>query len=329
MIVTYFQRRPQGGQFSIERVFDAVRKKLPSDVNCRVATSTFSSRGLFRRIYNMIEALFRQGDVNHVTGDIHFLAIVLSPRKTLLTIHDCVSLHRLKGLRRNLFRLLWYTLPIRRARLVTVISESTKAEVIKLIGCNPSKLRVVPDCISELLQKSPAEFNERRPLLLQVGTTPNKNVSRLIQAIRGLPCRLHIVGSLHETLEKELAKSLVDYRVSKNLSDVEILSAYQECDMLVFASTYEGFGLPVIEANAVGRPVITSNLAPMTEVADGAACLVDPFSVLSIREGVVRVIGDKAYRNSLIELGYNNAERFRAEKIAHQYAQLYREIAAT
>jgi glycosyltransferase involved in cell wall biosynthesis len=97
--------------------------------------------------------------------------------------------------------------------------------------------------------------------------------------------------------------------------------------MLLFASTYEGFGLPIIEAQAVGRPVITSDLCSMPEAAGGAACLVDPYDVAAIRQAVLRVMEDHEYRDDLIARGLVNVERFRASKVAAQYAQLYRTVA--
>src|SRR5207245_9084145 len=108
MTVTHFQRRPHPGQHSIERVFANVREELPADITCRVYVSRFKSRGVLRRFYNILEASLRQSDVNHVTGDVHFLALFLQRSMTLLTIHDCVSLERLSGVERQLLWFFWY-----------------------------------------------------------------------------------------------------------------------------------------------------------------------------------------------------------------------------
>jgi len=96
--------------------------------------------------------------------------------------------------------------------------------------------------------------------------------------------------------------------------------------MLVFASTYEGFGLPIVEAQATGRPVVTSNILSMPEVAGGAACLVDPFNVASIREGIAKVIQDSSYREYLVRLGFENVKRFQPENIAKNYLDIYTNI---
>ena len=78
----------------------------------------------------------------------------------------------------------------------------------------------------------------------------------------------------------------------------------------------------------VGRPVVTSNLWSMPEVAGNAACLVDPLDVASIRAGICRVIQDSAYRERLVEAGFENVKRFQVETIAAQYANLYRSVYA-
>jgi glycosyltransferase involved in cell wall biosynthesis len=97
--------------------------------------------------------------------------------------------------------------------------------------------------------------------------------------------------------------------------------------MVLFASTYEGFGLPIIEAQATGRPVVTSRVTAMPEVAGDGACLVDPYDVASIRSGVLRVLGDRGYRDSLVHRGFENVRRFEPGRIAAQYARLYEEVA--
>ena len=81
-------------------------------------------------------------------------------------------------------------------------------------------------------------------------------------------------------------------KVLGRLTDGELVEAYRRCDMVVFASLYEGFGLPILEAQAMGRPVITSNFRAMREAAGDGALLVDPYSVEAIRDAVLRIKRD-------------------------------------
>lgn len=325
MTITYFQRHPAVCQFSIERVFDAVRAALPQEFEPSVAVCRYNT-GAWRRAYNAIEAVRRQGDINHITGDIHYLAYFLKKGRTVLTVHDCGTLQRLRGWRRVLFRWLWLSLPVRRSTVVTAISEQTRKELIRYTGCAEDKIQVIPDPVGEGFQRSVKAFDAASPVILQVGAGANKNVAGVAAALKGIRCRLHIIGSLrHEDL-RCLQEAAVEYWSSENLTDAAVLEAYREADVVVFASTYEGFGLPIIEANAIGRAVVTSALAPMSEVAADAACLVNPHDPLSIRAGILRVIQDATYRDSLIERGFRNVERFRPYRIAEQYAEIYRTL---
>lgn len=85
--------------------------------------------------------------------------------------------------------------------------------------------------------------------------------------------------------------------------------------------------MPIAEANAVGRPVVTSNFAPMTEVVADAAFLVGPCSPASIRAGVERIMQKPDYREALVTNGFRNTQQFKLEMVAHQYAELYPQIA--
>lgn len=326
MLVTFYQRRPQGANFSLERVFADVCGALPPGINARMAVSRFASRGVSRRIFSIIEAAFRQGDVNHITGDVHFLAFLLRKKRTLLTIADLVSVHRLTGWRRALFVFFWYWLPIKRVAAVSVISEATKQDLLQQIKVDPRKVRVVHCPVSDTLQPVVKEFNTVRPVILQVGTRSNKNVARVAQALHGVPCHLRVVGPLDEAQLAVLQQCGTGYSSVTNISDSQVTEEYRRCDLLVFASTFEGFGLPIVEAQATGRPVVTSNILSMPEVAGGAACLVDPFVVASIRAGLLKVINDAAYRDGLVKAGFENVKRFRPEQIARQYAAIYHEL---
>ena len=84
--------------------------------------------------------------------------------------------------------------------------------------------------------------------------------------------------------------------------------------------------MPIVESQTVGRAVVTSNCTSMPEVAGDGAALVDPFSVASIRKGVLQVIEDHDYRNRLIELGKLNCRRFTPDAIACQYLKIYQSI---
>lgn len=326
MRITYFHRYPIDGAYSIERHFEDVRKALPPHIKYYKVMMKYPSKGIFPRLYNALTVIRNQNDVNHITGDVHYLAIFLKKRKTLLTICDCYLLERLHGIRKAIAFFFWYWLPEKRSVLISVISESAKIEILKYLKCSPDKIRVVHCSVSLIFKYVPRVFNSQKPIILQVGTTENKNLIRVSRALKGISCILHVVGSLSKEHIRSFEEDHIDYSNVWKLSNEEMVRQYQNCDLMIFASTYEGFGVPILEAQATGRPVVTSNLLSMPEVAGDAACLVDPFDVDDVRNGINRVIQDRDYREDLVRKGLKNVERFRPAKVAEQYVRLYEEL---
>jgi glycosyltransferase involved in cell wall biosynthesis len=324
--VVHFQRKPMPRNLSIERLFADIRNAMPGHVECFPHVCPCFSKGILPRIRNMVDAAKHQSQINHITGDVHYLALTLDKRRTLLTIHDCASLERLRGLSRAVFKFFWFTLPMRRAGLVTVISESTRRELLRHVHCDPAKIRVVYDCVGKDFVPSPKPFNTAEPVILHLGTAANKNLERLAQALAELPCKLNIIGTLTAGQMKVLEQCKIRYSNTSRATDTELLKAFQGCDLVAFVSTYEGFGLPIIEANAIGRPVVTSNILSMPEVAGNAACFVDPFDIASIRQGIVRVWHDATYRQDMVHEGFENAKRFNSAAIAAKYAAIYEQL---
>jgi len=322
--VTHYMRRSEA--YGVEGIYRGVRARMPADIAVSICESRYSSRGFFRRLYDVVRACRYQGDVNHVTGDVHFLTYLLAKRRTVLTVHDCVALARSRGIRRWLLWLLWYWLPEKRCTTIVVISEATKNELLSQLRCDESKLKVIHNYVSDEFRPAPKTFNDKAPRLLFVGTSANKNLGRTARALIGITCQLVIIGQLSKSQVAALRATGIDYEKHVDLSRAALVEQYCLCDIVVFASIYEGFGLPIVEANAVGRPVVTSNTTSMPEVAGDAACLVDPYDIGSIRAGIVRVIGDAAYRELLVQRGFENVKRFRIEAVAAQYVDLYRNV---
>jgi glycosyltransferase involved in cell wall biosynthesis len=329
MRLVFFMRRPRhGANFSVENIVSSTIACLSPDIEAVRAVSRFESNGVFRRLYNVIEAASRQGDVNHVTGDVHFLTYLLRKKTTLLTVLDCSTIVGTPSWRKRIIKLLWFTIPTRQCAMITVISQTVKEDLLKHVRVSPEKIHVVPVAVPSTYVHVPRVFNAERPVVLQVGTAINKNLPRLFEALAGIPCRLRIVGNLSDEQRGLLERFQLDYENYVGLSNERMFALYCEADIVAFASTFEGFGMPIIEANLVGRPVVAGNVASMPEVAGEAACLVDPFDVSSIRQGLLRVIEDATYRDGLVRKGFENARRFDRKTIARQFEDLYRQLDA-
>lgn len=327
MKVVFFQRKPRPNKnFSIEILFDQIRSNLPKEIECIVEISNYYSKGLFKRLYISFDAMFKQGDVNHVTGDINFVAIFLKKNKTILTVLDLGLMNHPNPIARKILQLFWVQLPVKRAGYITTISAATKQELLKFVNVNEKKIRVMYIPVAKLMEYKPKEFNEGCPEILQIGTKDNKNILRLAEALNGISCKLQIVGELTGKQIQTLELNQINYSNSVNISNEELKNSYESADMLAFVSTYEGFGMPIVEAQIVGRVVITSNLLSMPEVAGEAAHLVDPYDINDIRTGILKIIEDSTYRKELIEKGRVNANRFSVDTITKQYEDLYKSI---
>jgi glycosyltransferase involved in cell wall biosynthesis len=326
--VVHFSRKPRAlGNFSVESYFKQVRENLPEEFEAINIEMPYESSGFFKRLANAFYCIFKQGDINHITGDIHYVAAYLKKSKTILTILDCGMLHQTSGLKHKIFKWFWFTMPISRVKLITAISTATKEDIIHFTGCPEDKIKVVYVCINPAFKAYPKEFNTKEPRILQIGTAANKNLARLIPALEGISCKLVIVGKIGEDIRELISKhkinlELIDWR----LSDEEILEEYKKCDILSLVSTLEGFGMPIVEANAIGRVVITGNTTSMPEIAGDAAVMVDPFDIEAIKNGFLVIIGNAMNSKHLIDRGYINSNKFFPISVSNEYAVYYRQV---
>lgn len=215
---------------------------------------------------------------------------------------------------------------LRRADVVTTVSTSTaddiaavfpalRTPVLKIYpGAGAPKSGNADDAVA--LTGIAGEF------ALFVGTLePRKNLPRLLEAYASLPetvrqrCKLVVAGGKgwEPSDLRQLAATLNiggNVQFLGRVSDQTLTALYRRCRFLVMPSLYEGFGLPIIEANALGAPVLTSNVSSMVEAAGDAGLLVDPHNVASIADGFNRLATDSELRNRLASHARANAARY-------------------
>ncbi len=322
-----FVERQAHGAVSIERVFAQVARSLPTDLFDVEFHKLSYGHGLVGILKGLLFFRKRQADIYHITGDIHYIALRLPKKKTVLTIHDLGFLHTNSGVRRSILKKLFLDLPLRVSENVTAVSNTTRDEILSYFPGARDKIRVIENpLIADFTPGREKPFDAECPVILQMGATKNKNIVNLINAVSELKCKLRIVGPLDANIKGELEASGIHYENVDSIDRHQIVEEYRNADIVSFCSTYEGFGLPIIEAQAMRKPVITSALPPMSDIAGGAAVLVDPFDPASIKNAVVKLIDDAGYRKNRVDMGTENIKRFDPKTIADQYCELYLQI---
>jgi glycosyltransferase involved in cell wall biosynthesis len=173
---------------SIERLVATLAPQLARNFEVRVVRVPCQSHGILRCARNLIFTARQRADIIHVTGDIHYCTMAIRRPRCVLTIHDFCSLNRLKGARKFIFSLLWYSLPLRWTPHITVISEETRKQLERYFPTAAHKTNVIANCVDEAFRK-----NYRTALVasgglrvLQVGTGSNKNLERVAMAAPAL-----------------------------------------------------------------------------------------------------------------------------------------------
>lgn len=240
----------------------------------------------------------------------------------------------------------WWTVKnsVRRANRVIAVSHATKRDLQRRLDVVGSKITV----IHEAATLTPDEAREvdtwksmpvEEPFLLYVGRNRRaKNIARIIAAHHLLLSELgdhcpHLVfvgpdfGNLATAFSgREKAERV---RFLGAVDDVVLRHLYRRALMLVYPSLYEGFGLPILEAMAMGVPVVTSDRSSLPEVAGDAAVVVDPYSVAEIAGGILKLVKNQRERERYRELGFRRVRAFSWAKAAKQTLEVYDEVLRT
>lgn len=327
MKVALIYRGKDRNELSIETLFECLMPYLNKNAD---VTQYYLPHGHMNRFKNIITNLLYtrkvKADVYHITGEVYIAGCVTPAKRTIITMHDYVNLEVYHGLKKFISWLFWDYIPLKRCKYVVCISEKVCKETIQRFPFTANKVIYIPNSISSWYQYEPYELINDAPTVLVVGTRDNKNLETIINAVEGLNCGLHIIGKLSEKQSLLLVEKGIKYTSEYGISEKDMHEAYVKCDMLCFPSLYEGFGRPIIEAQAIGRPVITSDLEPMKSVAGDAAILVDPLDAMSIRKAITNIVNDSNLRECLISRGLDNVKRYMPQDVAGEYSNLYQEI---
>jgi glycosyltransferase involved in cell wall biosynthesis len=222
----------------------------------------------------------------------------------------------------------------RRSDRVIVDSQSTREDLIDLVGVDADRIDVVPlglgavrraTALGEQETRERFALGERRVLLSLSAKRPHKNLAALIDALARLPVEdrpLLVLPGYPTPYEQELRERALragvsaDVRLLGWVSDTEVEGLWAVAEGFVFPSLYEGFGLPVLEAMARGVPVACSNASSLPEVAGDAALLFDPHDSSAIAGALGRLLGDAVLRERLRQMGGERVREFTWERTA-------------
>lgn len=320
--IVIFMRKKRMGDNSIEEIFNTLTPLMGEQVT--VKTLPHDSGSPIGFLKNLIFAWHNRGKVNHIAGEVHYLALILP--KCIVTFHDLYSICSGKGIKSLVRRWLWASLPIISARRITAISQATLSEIKSINNSAKHKCTVIHNPIRNLRPQSNNDFSHKTTIILHQGTKPHKNLERVIEAIDEMEVKLLILGPMTEG-QKQLAEGKhIDYKFFYDLTYDEVMKLYGESDIVSFPSLYEGFGMPVIEGQMAMRPVVTSDIPVLHEVAGDGALFVNPNSTEEIREAFQTLIDDQTLRAALVRKGTENIRRFDPHTIAAKYQAIYNEL---
>jgi glycosyltransferase involved in cell wall biosynthesis len=259
----------------------------------------------------------------HGKGDRYPLLVDLTSTGPLLVRNQISTHHDITYVRfpesfswkfRLLYRLLIPIL-IRRSNHLLTVSEFSRQEISRFYDVDPSKLTIVYNAVADRFVPSDLP---RQPFLLAV-SSPNahKNFTSLIRAATPVlnehpNLRLVIVGSQQKSFARQDFESIHHPQVefTGRISDDELIKLYQKAMAFIFPSLYEGFGIPPLEAQSCGCPVVASDAASLSEVLGDSALFFNPNNVADMTRQINRIVTDQDLRNDLSAAGLNNVTRF-------------------
>jgi glycosyltransferase involved in cell wall biosynthesis len=283
---------------------------------------------------------------------VQYTAPLRCPVPVVVTVHDVSFLEHPEYFTRLRARQLQWTVQrtVRRAAKILTVSEFSRAAILKVYSdLEEDHVVAVPNAAASQFRPVSGElasaetrkrFSIHEPFILSVGDLqPRKNQIGLINAfaklIRAYPQLKHslVLAGKETWFADRVREAARESGVSDRIrfcgfvSDRELLHLYNACDLSVFPSFYEGFGLPALESMACGRALVCSNTAALPEVVDGAALLVDPYVVDEIVRAIADLLLDSELRARMERLGLQRAAHFSWQKAARQTMEVYQEVA--
>jgi len=330
----------------------------PDNWNQFLPTKKNFVKVLFRsHWYSFAEQIFMPIRLRRLKLDImhfpHFNVPILYRRKFMVTIHDLIVSHypdsRATTLPKWLYnlKLFAYRLVVRHAIInsykILAVSQFTKQDIERYYPRVADKIEVTYEGFSvehghSQLIELDKEYGITKPYILHIGAAyPHKNLYRLLQAWKLSQATLKgryqlVIAGRKDFFMNRLEQEAKDLNLDKDVlflgfvPDEHLASLYQYSLAYVFPSFIEGFGLPAIEAQSYGVPVLASNNSSLPEILGNSAIYFDPFNINDISKIIIRIISDEDLKEKVKNLGYKNYIRFDWQGMAKQVKRIYENL---
>jgi len=225
------------------------------------------------------------------------------------------------------------------------ISNSTSDRMKALLNIKEEKINMIYDGVEDsfhqindkkILENVASKYNLKFPFLFFAGSlSPRKNIINIIKAFEiikdTIPHNIYFTAG-ESWNDSDVFRYVEEHKLSSRviklgfLSEEELVVLYNLADCYLYPSLYEGFGLPILEAQACGCPVITSNLTSCPEVAGEGAVIIDAYSIEDLSAGILKIVNNRNFRKDLIKKGFENIKRFSWKKAAKEHLELFNRI---
>ncbi len=268
------------------------------------------------------------------------------PAKTVLTLHDVFpwSFPGTSSLLENIIYKYWLPMVIGRMDAVITPSRHSRTDILNYLPVSSERLRVIHYGMTagfhtlpkkEARQQLSERFGWSAPYILYIGAIePRKNIGRLIEAFADLAdeyprMELVLAGPRigeQKSVDSVLARRKIFNRVMFTGPITELTALYNGCELFVFPSLYEGFGMPPLEAMACGAPVVCSNASSLPEVVGDAARLVSPLDTRALTAAMCEVLSNSRLRREMRKKGLERSRAFSWERNAAETMDVYRKV---
>ncbi len=275
-------------------------------------------------IYKRFDLIFSPG----------YVGSILSSQKQIITVHDCFAwvFPKQIGILRSFYWKFFIPLSLKRAKAIIAVSNNTKSDLIRFLNIDGNNIFVIHESGENIISfKTKKQIQLSNRYFHCVGFFKDiKNPYKIIEAYiqyrkRSVsPCELLLIGNNNNKVGKKINQMIQmteGIRVIGFVDNNSLSQVYANSNGLLFISLYEGFGIPILEAQHLECPVVTSNISSMPEISGSSAILVNPFNVKEITEAMLK-LDQPDIRKTLISNGRENIVRFNWEKASQETIKL-------